>query len=40
VFTIEGKAAGFYGRVAERPIIDQNAQDVAVLIKAAPEENR
>jgi glutathionylspermidine synthase len=32
VFTIGGKAAGFYGRVAERPIIDQNAQDAAVLI--------
>lgn len=32
VFTINGKAAGFYGRVAERPIIDQNAQDAAVLI--------
>jgi glutathionylspermidine synthase len=31
-FTIGGKAAGFYGRVAERPIIDQNAQDAAVLI--------
>jgi glutathionylspermidine synthase len=32
VFTINGKAAGFYGRVAERPIIDQRAQDAAVLI--------
>jgi glutathionylspermidine synthase len=32
VFTIDGKAAGFYGRVAERPVIDQNAQDAAVLI--------
>lgn len=32
VFTIGGKAAGFYGRVAERPIIDQNAQDAAVLM--------
>ena len=40
VFTIEGKAAGFYGRVAERPLIDQNAQDVAVLIKGASEEAR
>ena len=32
VFTVGGKAAGFYGRVAERPIINQNAQDAAVLI--------
>lgn len=32
VFTIGGKAAGFYGRVAERPLIDQNAQDAAVLM--------
>ena len=32
VFTVGGKAAGFYGRVAERPLIDQNAQDAAVLI--------
>lgn len=32
VFTIGEKAAGFYGRIAEGPIINQNAQDVAVLI--------
>ena len=32
VFTIGGKAAGFYGRVAARPLIDQSAQDIAVLI--------
>ena len=32
VYAINGKAAGFYGRVAERPIIDQKAQDTAVLI--------
>ena len=36
VFTIDGKAAGFYGRAAERPIIDQNALDAAVLI-VSPE---
>jgi glutathionylspermidine synthase len=35
VFTIGGKAAGFYGRVADKPIITQDAQDVAVLIKTA-----
>ncbi len=33
VFTIGGKAAGFYGRIAGKPIITQAAQDVAVLIK-------
>jgi glutathionylspermidine synthase len=35
VFTIGGKAAGFYGRIADKPIITQDAQDIAVLIKAA-----
>ena len=37
VFTIGGKAAGFYGRVADKPIIAQGAQDVAVLIRTAAE---
>jgi glutathionylspermidine synthase len=36
VFTINGKAAGFYGRVAEGPIITQHAQDAAVLINSVP----
>lgn len=36
VFTIGGKAAGFYGRVSEGPIIDRNAQDAAVLISGEP----
>jgi glutathionylspermidine synthase len=40
VFTIGGKAAGFYGRIADRPIINQAAQDVAVLIKTAPQGTR
>jgi glutathionylspermidine synthase len=35
VFTIGGKAAGFYGRIADKPIIAHDAQDVAVLIKTA-----
>ena len=34
VFTINGKAAGYYGRVADTPIVNQNAQDAAVLILA------
>jgi glutathionylspermidine synthase len=37
VFAIGGKAAGFYGRIAHKPIITQDAQDVAVLIKPAAE---
>ncbi len=35
VFTVNGRAAGFYGRVATRPRIDQYAQDVAVLVQGA-----
>ena len=37
VFTIGGKAAGYYGRIADTPIINQNAQDVAVLVSSAHE---
>lgn len=37
VFTVGGKAAGFYGRVAERPLIDQRARDAAVLIVSATD---
>lgn len=32
VFTINGLAAGAYGRVGRKPLIDHEAQDVAVLI--------
>lgn len=32
VFTVDGKAAGVYGRIAQEPLIDQDAQDIAVLI--------
>lgn len=37
VFVIAGRAAGFYGRLAARPRIDQDAQDIAVLVEANPE---
>jgi glutathionylspermidine synthase len=37
VFTIGGKAAGYYGRIADSPIINQNAQDVAVLVSSTGE---
>ena len=33
VYTVDGKAAGFYARVAERPRIDQYAQDAPVLVR-------
>lgn len=32
IFTIGGRAAGIYGRIAKKPLIDGDAQDVAVLI--------
>jgi glutathionylspermidine synthase len=33
VYTIDGRAAGAYGRLAERPIIDWLARDAAVLVE-------
>jgi glutathionylspermidine synthase len=33
VYTIEGRAAGIYGRCSAHPIINHAAQDVAVLLK-------
>jgi glutathionylspermidine synthase len=35
VFVIDGVAAGAYGRIASRPLIDYRARDVAVLIEPA-----
>ena len=32
VFTVDGKAAGFYGRLSTTTTIDKHAQDVAILI--------
>lgn len=32
VFTLDGRAVGIYGRVAAKPLIDHEAQDIAVLI--------
>lgn len=34
VYVIAGRAAGIYGRLAPRPLIDSAAQDVAVLLSA------
>ena len=33
VYTIDGKAAGAYGRAAQKPLIDHQAQDAAVLVE-------
>jgi glutathionylspermidine synthase len=32
VYTVNGRVAGAYGRIAERPLIDARARDAAVLI--------
>ncbi|MEH2378238.1 MAG: glutathionylspermidine synthase family protein [Nostoc sp.] len=34
VYTINGRAAGAYGRLGSRPLIDATAQDVAILTQA------
>ena len=33
VYTVNGKVAGAYGRIADRPLIDARARDAAVLIR-------
>lgn len=33
IFTVAGRAAGVYGRIAKKPLIDQDAQDIAVLLR-------
>lgn len=33
VYTVNARAAGIYGRIAQRPLIDDHAQDIAVLIQ-------
>jgi glutathionylspermidine synthase len=33
VFTVEGKAAGFYGRLSASEVIEKHAQDVPVLVR-------
>jgi hypothetical protein len=35
VYTVDGRAAGIYGRLAPRPVIDYAAVDVAVLVREA-----
>jgi glutathionylspermidine synthase len=33
IFTLDGRTVGVYGRMAAKPLIDHDAQDVAVLIR-------
>jgi glutathionylspermidine synthase len=39
VYTIDGKAAGAYGRVGEYAIVDQFAKDAAILVQCAQKSN-
>lgn len=39
IYVIDGQAAGIYGRLATRPLIDHRAQDVAVLVDNATSSN-
>lgn len=36
VFTVDGKAAGFYGRISHSPRIDAKAKDIPLLVKKEP----
>lgn len=38
VFTVDGKAAGFYGRMSQFARIDSRAKDVPVLVRAKGDD--
>jgi hypothetical protein len=38
VFTLESKTVGVYGRVASKPLVDENAQNGAVLLREVDSE--
>jgi glutathionylspermidine synthase len=38
VFTVDGKAAGFYGRASRQAVIGKHAQDIAVLVQQGSGE--
>lgn len=40
VFTVEGRAAGFYGRLSANSIVEKHAQDAPVLIAAPNHDGR
>lgn len=39
VFTVDGKAAGFYGRISQYPRIDARAKDIPILVKKEEPPN-
>jgi glutathionylspermidine synthase len=40
VYTVDGRVAGAYGRVARLPLVDHLAQDIAVLVEAKESHER
>ena len=39
MYTVDGRAAGTYGRIATKPLIDHDAQDIAVLLRGRNDAN-
>lgn len=39
IFTLDSRAVGAYGRIATKPLIDHDAQDIAVLIRRKDREH-
>ena len=39
VFTVDGKAAGFYGRISPFPRIDARAKDIPLLVEKEDKPN-
>src|SRR5262249_41503606 len=39
VFTVDGCAAGLYGRISDIPLINSRAQDIAVLLRNEDDAN-
>ncbi len=37
IYVVDGKAAGTYGRISRKPLIDHEAQDVAILVEQTGE---
>jgi len=40
VFTVNGKSAGFYGRISQQPRIDETAKDIPILIQGDMTHDR
>jgi glutathionylspermidine synthase len=39
MYTVDGRTAGTYGRIATKPLIDHDAQDIAVLLRGRNDAN-